>query len=95
VGGALLPEKDSPLAQGEQLRQPLELLLRLLADLARIRVGEAPALEPWRQALEPLAAQSRDLRPPQEAALEALRHLPRNLNPEPLLREVGLALQSA
>jgi len=95
VGQALLPEKDSPLAQGEQLRQPLELLLRLLADLARIRAGQAPALEPWRGVLEPLAAQPQDLRPPQEAALESLRHLPRNLSPEPLLREVGLALQPA
>ena len=95
AGEALLPEKDSVLAQGEQLRQPLELLLRLLADLARIQAGEAPALEPWRGALELLAAQSRDLKVPQEAALESLRHLPRNLSPEPLLREVGLALQAS
>ncbi|WP_243303622.1 hypothetical protein [Geothrix oryzisoli] len=95
AGQALLPEKDSPLAQGEQLRQPLELLLRLLADLVRLRAGEAPALEPWREILEPLAAQPRDLRPAQEAALGSLRHLLRNLSPEPLLREVGLALQSA
>lgn len=95
AGEALLPEKDSLLAQGEQLRQPLELLLRLLTDLARIRAGQAPALEPWRDTLEGLAAQPRNLRPPQEAALEALRHLPRNLSPEPLLREVGLALQGA
>ncbi|HCZ32867.1 MAG TPA: hypothetical protein DHV93_05070 [Holophagaceae bacterium] len=95
AGEALLPEKDSLLAQGEQLRQPLELLLRLLTDLARIRAGQTPALEPWRHALEALAAQPRNLRSPQEAALEALRHLPRNLSPEPLLREVGLALQGA
>ena len=93
AGGALLPEKDAPVAQGEQLRQPLELLLRLLADLARIRAGELPALDPWRGELEALAAGAGDLKPPQEAALEALRHLPRNLSPEPLLREVGLALQ--
>ncbi|MCM2250252.1 MAG: hypothetical protein NDI58_06805, partial [Geothrix sp.] len=39
AGEPLLPEKDSLLAQGEQLRQPLELLLRLLTDLARIRAG--------------------------------------------------------
>jgi len=88
---ALLPEKESAQAQGEQLRQPLELLLRLLADLARIRAGEAPALLPWREALVPLAAAG-NLKAPQEAALEALRHLPRNLSPEPLLREVGLSL---
>lgn len=95
VGGVLLPEKDAALAQGEQLRQPLELLLRVLADLARVQVGETPALEPWRGVLEPLAAQSRDLKGPQEAVLEALRHLPRNLSPEPLLREVALTLPGA
>ncbi|GLH72823.1 DNA polymerase III subunit delta' [Geothrix limicola] len=90
--GPLLPEKDSTLAQGEQLRQPLELLLRLLADLARIRAGETPALAPWREDLTPLATSERDLKTPQEAALQALRHLPRNLSPEPLLREVALSL---
>ena len=90
----LLPEKESTLAQGEQLRQPLELLLRLLADLARMRIGETPALAPWREELEALATQSRDLKAPQEAALQALRHLPRNLSPEPLLREVALSLVS-
>ncbi|WP_306591256.1 AAA family ATPase [Geothrix sp. 21YS21S-4] len=95
AGDALLPERESPLAQGEQLRQPLELLLRVLADLARIRAGEAPSLEPWRGALEALAARSGDLKAPQEAALDALRHLPRNLSPEPLLREVALALPRA
>jgi DNA polymerase-3 subunit delta' len=92
--GPLLPEKDAALAQGEQLRQPLELLLRLLADLARIRTGEGPALAPWREELVALATPSRDLKAPQEAALQALRHLPRNLSPEPLLREVALALGS-
>lgn len=95
VGGVLLPEKDATLAQGEQLRQPLELLLRLLADLARLWAGESPALEPWRRVLEPLAAQPRDLKRAQEAVLEALRHLPRNLSPEPLLREVALTLPGA
>ena len=92
AAGPLLPEKDSNLAQGEQLRQPLELLLRLLADLARMRTGEVPALAPWREALAPLASASKDLKPPQEATLEALRHLPRNLSPEPLIRELALAL---
>lgn len=95
VGGPLLPEKDAALAQGEQLRQPLELLLRLLADLARVQVGETPALEPWRGVLEPLAAQARDLKRAQEAVFEALRHLLRNLSPEPLLREVALTLPGA
>ncbi len=88
----LLPEKESTLAQGEQLRQPLELLLRLLADLARIRAGEAPALMPWREGLTALATPEWNLKAPQEAALQALRHLPRNLSPEPLIREVALSI---
>ena len=95
VAGPLLPEKEATLAQGEQLRQPLELLLRLLADLARLGVGETPSLAPWRAELAALAAAPRDLKAPQETALEALRHLPRNLSPEPLLREVALALTSS
>jgi DNA polymerase-3 subunit delta' len=95
VAEPLLPEKESPQAQGEQLRQPLELLLRLLADLARLQAGQAPALEPWRDRLEALLPRPLDLKAAQTAALEALRHLPRNLSPEPLLREVGMALQGA
>ncbi len=90
--GPLLPEKDAAQSQGEQLRLPLELLLRLLADLARLRAGETPALLPWREALTALATPERNLKAPQEAVLEALRHLPRNLSPEPLVREVALAL---
>ena len=91
VAAPLLPEKESTRSQGEQLRQPLELLLRLLADLARVRAGEAPALVPWRQALAAPASASWDVRAPQDAVLEALRHLPRNLSPEPLIREVALS----
>ena len=94
AAGPLLPEKDSAQAQGEQLRQPLELLLRLLADLARLRAGETPTLAPWREALATRAALPWDLKAPQEAVFEALRHLPRNLSPEPLLREVALSLGS-
>ncbi len=94
VADPLLPEKEAALAQGEQLRQPLELLLRILADLARLRTGEAPALAPWRETLATLAAAPLDLKAPQEAILEALRHLARNLSPEPLLREVALSLRS-
>lgn len=92
AAGPLLPEREAALAQGEQLRQPLELLLRILGDLARLGCGEAPALAPWREALAPLAAEPRDLKAAQETTLEALRHLVRNPSPEPLLREVALAL---
>ncbi len=95
AAGPLLPERDAALAQSEQLRQPLELLLRLLADLARIRAGAPPALAPWEGRLGRLAGIDRDFRPGQEAVLEALRHPPRNLSAEPLLREVALALRAA
>lgn len=92
VAAPLLPERESTAAQGEQLRQPLELLLRILADLARLASGEPPALAPWREVLAPLSARPLDLKGAQEAALEALQHLVRNPSPEPLLREVALAL---
>ena len=58
------------------------------------RTGETPTLAPWREELGFLATQSMDLKAPQEAVLQALRHLPRNLSPEPLLREVALSLVS-
>ena len=90
---ALLPEKDSEVAQSEQLRQPLELLLRILADAARMRAGQAPGLGPWRDALQRMAASSLDLRPPQEALATALQNLVRNPSAEPLLREVAGTLR--
>ncbi len=92
VSAPLLPEKEASLAQGEQLRQPLELLLRLLADVGRLQAGAQPALAPWREALARMLGASPDVKAAQEAILEALRHLPRNLSPEPLLREVALSL---
>lgn len=94
VAGPLLPERDAVQAQSEQLRLPLELLLRLLADLARIRAETPPILVPWAERLSAIAAGSQAFQPGQEAVLEALRHLPRNLNAEPLLREVALALRA-
>jgi DNA polymerase-3 subunit delta' len=90
---ALLPEKDHPLGQAEQLRQPLDLLLRILDDLGRLRAGRAPELAPWTARLAPLASGSLDLKAPQDLLFDAQRNLARNLSPEPLLREVALALR--
>lgn len=89
----LLPEKDHPLGQAEQLRQPLDLLLRLLADLARIRAGFAPHLSPWKDRLAALATTNLALKPPQDLIFEAQRNLARNLSPEPLLKEVAWGLR--
>jgi DNA polymerase-3 subunit delta' len=41
----LLPAKDAESSQGEQVGQSLEILLLLLADVARCRDGKAPAAE--------------------------------------------------
>lgn len=89
---ALLPDKDATRAQSEQLRQPLELLLAILADLARLRAGRDPALEPWRDRLRPLADQlePREIQP---LVYTAQRNLMRNPVAEALLRELALALR--
>ncbi len=89
---ALLPDKDASVSQSEQLRTPVELLLRILADLGRLRADKAPALAPWRDGLARLAATELDLRRPMEAAATALQSLSRNPSPEPLLRELAMAM---
>ena len=89
---ALLPEKDAATGQSEQLRPAVELLLRILGDLGRLRAGRAPILAPWRDGLSRLADRGLDLRPPMEAVSKALQGLARNPSPEPLLRELALAL---
>lgn len=89
--GALLPDRDADVAQSEQLRQPLELLLVLLADLARIRQGRPAALAPWCARLEALAPP--DPKPLQELVHTALRNLARNPVAESLLRELALGLR--
>lgn len=88
----LLPEKDAATGQSEQLRPALEALLRILADLGRLRAGRNPALEPWRDGLTRLAGRSLDLRTPMEAVSIALQSLARNPAPEPLLREMAMRL---
>jgi DNA polymerase-3 subunit delta' len=88
----LIPEKDAAQGQSEQLRPALELLLRILADLGRLRSGRTPALDPWREGLATLAGGGLDLRPPMEAVSRALQSLARNPAPEPLLREMAMQL---
>ncbi len=89
---ALLPEKDVLVSQSEQLRPALELLLRILADLGRLRAERPPALAPWREGLTRMAARELELRAPMEMVSKALHSLVRNPSPEPLLREVAMAL---
>lgn len=92
AGESLLPEKNNALAQSEQLVQCLELLLLVLADVARLREGRPVRLEPWRGSVEGLARSALQLRKAMELAMGALRHLGRNPFADTLLREVALAL---
>jgi DNA polymerase-3 subunit delta' len=89
----LLPEKNSTLAQSEQMAQSLELLLRILGDAGRLRSGRKPGLWSWREGLEGLARSALDFKRPVEAIHEAQRHLVRNPFAESLLREIALALR--
>ncbi|MBK8726385.1 MAG: hypothetical protein IPL96_10185 [Holophagaceae bacterium] len=89
----LLPEKDAVLGQGEQLRQALELLLRILSEVARVRAGAPAALAGWEADLRALAASGLAVKPVADLTFEALRHLARNPQADLLLREVALALR--
>lgn len=91
--GPLLPDRDSDHSLSEQLRQPLELLLALLADLERERAGTAGRMGPWGERLKALGASGLQVKEAQEAVYEVLRNLARNPVPEPLVREVALALR--
>ena len=93
AAGPLIPDRNSEVAVSEQLRQPLELLLALLRDAARSRSGRQPSLAPWTDGIEKLAGSSMDLKLPQDLVYQALRHLPRNPAPEPILREIGMVLR--
>ncbi len=93
AAGPLIPDRNSEVAVSEQLRQPLELLLALLKDAARARSGRHPSLAPWTAGIERLAGSPVDLKLPQDLVYQALRHLPRNPAPEPILREIGMVLR--
>jgi len=89
AAGPLLPDKDSPVAQGEQVGQSLELLILVLLEVARRREGKSLRLAPWGPTIEALAGSPLELRAPQSLAFEAMRNLIRNPAPESLLRSVA------
>lgn len=93
AAGPLLPEKNSTVAQSEQMAQSLELLLRILGDVGRLREGRDPGLHSWREGLEKLARSALDLKRPVEAIHEAQRNLIRNPFAESLLREIALTVR--
>jgi DNA polymerase-3 subunit delta' len=89
----LLPAKEADASQGEQVGQSLEILLLLLADVARSREGRALRLTPWAAGIEQLAGTALSLEKPQARIFEALRNLIRNPSPDALLREISLVLR--
>jgi len=93
--GPLLPEKNSALAQNEQMTQCLELLLRILADAGRLREGRALSLTPWREGIEALARSPLNLKAPLDHIHLAQRALTRNPFAESMLREIAMALRAA
>ena len=94
AGVPLLPEKGSTISQSEQVSQCLELLLLVLADVARHREGKAPRLGPWAEAVRTLASSALSVEAPQERIFDSLRNLIRNPSPDSLLREISLSLQA-
>ena len=95
TGKVLLPEKNATAAQSEQMARCLELLLRLLSDVARLREGKPLCLDPWRSRIEIVAKSPIHLRKPQDLAFDALRNLVRNPFAESILREIGMTLKAS
>ncbi len=89
----LLPAKDAEISQSEQVSQALDILLLMLADVARSREGRALRLAPWAAGIGRLAASDLALDKPQARVFEALRNLIRNPSPDSLLREISLSLR--
>lgn len=89
----LLPAREAEASQGEQVGQALEILLRVLADVARCRAGKPLRLAPWAAGIERLAGSAMAPEKPQARVFDALRNLLRNPSPESLLREVSLSLR--
>jgi len=89
----LLPAKEADASQGEQVGQALDILLLVLADVARCREGKALRLTPWAAGIARLAGSALALDKPQARLFEALRNLIRNPSPDALLREISLSLR--
>jgi DNA polymerase III subunit delta' len=92
AGGPLLPDKASQASQGEQVGRGLDVLLLLLADVARRREGREIRLAPWEPDIAELAASSLNPGPVLGRALEAQRSLARNPAADSLLHEIALGL---
>jgi hypothetical protein len=91
----LLPDKSSDVAQSQQVAAALEQLLLVLGEMERVRHGRAgrlSELDGWGDRLRALAGRRPDVGNGCARALEAMRLLGRNVSPEPLLRNVSLAL---
>jgi DNA polymerase-3 subunit delta' len=92
---SLLPDKKSDVSQGRQVAAALELLLVALDERERLACGlpgRLARLDRWGDRLRALAGGRIDARGGCARALEGMRLLDRNAAPEPLLRNVAIAL---
>jgi len=95
VSESLLPDKGSDVAQGQQVAVALEQLLLVLDEKERVDCGlpgRLASLDRWGGRLRALADRQLDLRSVCARAHDGMRLLNRNAAPEPLLRNVALAL---
>ena len=94
VAKPLLPSASYPdIANNEQIRQSLELLLLVMWNIMRIRHNSPISLKPWSDALTKIANKKIDLALAQEVVFKALQSLFANPNAESLIREVSLSIK--
>ncbi len=82
-------KEDEDMASNQWLRETLELLLRIINDLNRIRNQTEPSLLFYADRLRGISERDLPLREIEERALEALRHVERNPSAIMILQEIA------
>ena len=77
------------MASNQWLRETLELLLRIINDLNRIRNQTEPSLLFYADRLRGISERDLPIREIEERALEALRHVERNPSAIMILQEIA------
>ncbi|MFM8430746.1 MAG: hypothetical protein ACKN95_07070, partial [Holophagaceae bacterium] len=85
-------KEDEATASNQWLRDTLELLLRIINDLNRIRYHAEPSLLFYSERLRIISEREIPLREIEDKALEALRHVDRNPSANMILQELAFLL---
>lgn len=85
-------KEDEATASNQWLRDTLELLLRIINDLNRIRYQAEPSLLFYSERLRIISEREIPLREIEDKALEALRHVDRNPSANMILQELAFLL---